>query len=73
MYGPGFQAWVVYQRVALRLSYGLIAQAAQDIFHVDIATCSIKWCVERRSEEYIHTEKLLLRHILDGETPLRTC
>jgi predicted RecB family nuclease len=66
VYGPGFQAWVVYQRVALRLSYGLIAQAAQDIFHVDIATCSIKWCVERRSEEYIHTEKLLLRHILES-------
>ena len=36
VYGPGFQAWAVYQRVALRLSYGLIAQAAQDFLHVDI-------------------------------------
>ena len=64
VYGRGFQAWAVYQRVALRLSYGLIAQAAQDLLHIDISRCSIKWCVERLSEEYAYTEKLLLRRIL---------
>jgi transposase-like protein len=56
----------VYQRVALRLSYHLIKQAAHDLLHVDMAPCSIKWCVERRSEEYAYTEKLLLRRILES-------
>jgi len=64
--GPGLQAWAVYQRVALRLSYHLIKQAAHDLLHVDMAPCSIKWCVERRSEEYAYTEKLLLRRILES-------
>jgi predicted RecB family nuclease len=66
VYGPGLQAWAVYQRVALRLSYHLIKQAAHDLLHVDMAPCSIKWCVERRSEEYAYTEKLLLRRILES-------
>jgi predicted RecB family nuclease len=66
VYGRGLQAWAVYQRVALRLSYGLIAQAAHDFFHVGIPRCSIKWCIERRSEEYAYTEKLLLRRILES-------
>ena len=66
VYGRGFQAWAVYQRVALRLSYGLIAQAAQDLLHVDISRCSIIWCVERLSEEYAYTEKLLLHRILEN-------
>jgi predicted RecB family nuclease len=66
VYGPGLQAWAVYQRVALRLSYHLIKQVAHDLLHADIAPCSIKWCVERRSQTYAYTEKLLLRRILES-------
>src|SRR5208282_2809232 len=66
VYGPGVQAWAVYQRVVLRLSYYLIKQAAHDLLHLDMNACSIKWCVDRLSAEYAHTEKLLLRRILES-------
>ncbi len=33
LYGHGFKAWHVYQRVALRLPYDLIAESAEEQFH----------------------------------------
>ena len=32
LFGWNFQAWVVYQRIALRMSYRLISKAAFDLF-----------------------------------------
>ena len=32
LFGHGFQAWVVYQRVVLRLSYRLITATMEDMF-----------------------------------------
>ena len=66
VYGRGFQAWAVYQRVALRLPYALIAKAVQDILHENISVSVIDSFVQRCSEQFAYTETLLLRNILQG-------
>src|SRR5262249_29500671 len=35
-YGHGFKAWVIYQRVALRLPYNSIVESLQEQFHEKI-------------------------------------
>ncbi|MBV9281279.1 MAG: TM0106 family RecB-like putative nuclease, partial [Chloroflexi bacterium] len=40
-FGHGFQAWVIYQRLALRMPYRSIRQAAEDQFNETITTGSI--------------------------------
>jgi hypothetical protein len=66
VYGRGFQAWAVYQRVVLRLPYALIAKGVQDILHENISVSIIDSFVQRCSEQFAYTETLLLRNILQG-------
>ena len=37
LYGKGFHAWVAYLRVALRLSYRLVAKLIRDVFHEEFS------------------------------------
>ncbi len=64
VFGRGFRAWVVYQRVVLRMSYRLISKAAEDIFHETVQAQTMIRFVTCVSEEYIRTEEALFRTIL---------
>jgi predicted RecB family nuclease len=66
MFGWNFQAWVIYQRIALRMSYRLISKATYDLFSEQLAPETARDCVERFSEYYQRTDDLLLSKLLDG-------
>jgi len=66
LFGWNFQAWVVYQRVALRMSYRLISKATFDLFSEHLSAQTAVGFVEQFAEHYRHTEDLLLRELLDG-------
>jgi predicted RecB family nuclease len=65
-FGWSFQAWIVYQRIALRMSYRLISKATFDLFSEQLAPETAVGFVERFSKYYQRTEDLLLRRMLDG-------
>lgn len=65
-YSKGFHAWVVYLRVALRLSYRLIAKFTRDLFHEDISLQTINTFFQQTAEAHELTEELLLRRILQS-------
>ncbi len=64
VFGRGFQAWAVYQRVVLRMSYRLMAKAALDLFHETVPAQTMMRFVTCISEEYRRTEKTLFETIL---------
>lgn len=66
LFGRDFQAWVIYQRLAIRLSYWLISRATWDLFSEELAPQTVAEFVERFSENYRPTEDLLLRRMLKG-------
>lgn len=65
-FGWSFQAWVVYQRIALRMSYRLISKATFDLFSEQLSLQTAVGFVEKFAEHYRRAEDLLLRGILDG-------
>jgi predicted RecB family nuclease len=76
LFGHGFQSWVIYQRLALRLPYSVIAQTIEDLFSESISQGSIDYCLKRFAKYYSETEKLLIEKILTSpfihadETPI---
>lgn len=64
VFGDHFQAWVVYQHVALRVPYSAIAQATQDMFAEHFRSTTLLHFMGQLSEKYAATEALLLNNIL---------
>jgi len=64
IFGRGFRAWVVYQRIALRLPIGVISRVTHDLFSEELNGSSISWIISRAAADYERTEQLLLREIL---------
>ncbi len=63
-YGHGLQAWVVYQRLVLRLPYRLITQATEDLCNVHIGGANIVNFLNDFAHYYSDTEELLIKQIL---------
>lgn len=66
LFGWNFQAWVVYQRIALRMSYRLISKATSDLFSEELSLQTAVGFVEKFAEYHQRTEDLLLRRIMEG-------
>jgi predicted RecB family nuclease len=64
VFGHGFQAWTVYQRVILRLPYRVIAQVMEHLFGVGICTSVVIKFVGNMAHFYAPTEAALLQAIL---------
>jgi predicted RecB family nuclease len=64
VYGHGLQAWVVYQRLVLRLPYRLITQATEDLFNVHVSGANIVNFLNDFARYYSDTEQLLIKRIL---------
>ena len=63
--GYGFQAWVTYQRVALRQPYEAITRMMEDMFEEKITTHGGQ-LREDVAERYGRAESALLRRIMDS-------
>jgi predicted RecB family nuclease len=66
LFGWNFQALVVYQRIALRMSYRLISKAAFDLFSEHLSPQTAVGFVEKFADHYRRSEDLLMRRLLDG-------
>jgi predicted RecB family nuclease len=65
-YGHGFQSWVVYHRLFLRLPYRVIAQTVADQFGEQISDGSMVNFIRYFSKFYTETEQLLTTNILQS-------
>ncbi len=65
-YGQGFQSWVVYHRLFLRLPYRVIVQALKDQFGEVISEGSIVNFLRSFGDFYSETEQLLVKKILQS-------
>jgi hypothetical protein len=64
LYGHGFQAWAVYQRVALRLPYESIVESLMEQFHEHINVCCIPTFMKHLAQYYTATEQSITRALL---------
>lgn len=64
IFGHSFVAWVVYQRVVLRLPYEVITQVMEDMFTVRIAKSTVVKFIRNFAIYYSSTEKHLIKKIL---------
>ncbi len=65
-YGHGFQSWVVYNRLFLRLPYRVITKTLEDQFGEKISESSIANFLRYFSKYYAETEQLITRKILES-------
>jgi predicted RecB family nuclease len=65
-FGFGFQAWVAYQRVALRQPYDAITQMMEDMFEEKITTSAAANFVRIVANRYGRAESNLLRQMLNS-------
>lgn len=64
VFGQGFQSWIVYQRLSLRLPYESIIQSLAEQFGVKISAGVITQSIRRLAEACSETESLSLQRIL---------
>lgn len=64
LFGHGFQAWVVYQRLALRMSYTMIQQSLEDEFNEIIGGGTIAKILSYFADYYAVTEKTMHKELL---------
>ena len=64
VYGHGFGAWVVYQRVALRLPYESIIESLSEQFSEKISTSRLIKFLKQYADYYTETEKSITESLL---------
>jgi len=63
-FGHAFQAWAVYQRVALRLPFSAIVRTIEDLFSEEVTKATVINFITQLSDHYASTGKLLMERIL---------
>jgi transposase len=66
-FGHGFQAWTVYQRVALRLPYHMITQVMEHLFGVGLSAGTVIRFLKYLADYYVATEAAFLQAILKSD------
>jgi predicted RecB family nuclease len=64
VYDHGFGAWLVHQRVALRLPYESIVESSQEYFNEKISVTLPAFFLGKFAEYYAETEELIVRNLL---------
>lgn len=76
LYGHGFQAWIIYQRIALHMTYASIGEVVSEQFKEDGLKNNIGQFIKNISQYYQETEQLIIQKLLDSkvihadETPI---
>jgi predicted RecB family nuclease len=66
LYGDGFKAWIVYQRIALRMSYGSILESAEEYFGEKITSGRLANFIRNLGQRYAENEKTIIQHLLES-------
>ena len=66
LFGHGFQAWAVYQRIILRLPYHVITQTMEDLFRERTTEATVINFIESFAEYYGRTESILVKRLLES-------
>jgi predicted RecB family nuclease len=64
LFGHAFQAWVIYQRLILRLPYRVIIHVMEDMFGEHASIGTVLKFFKRFAQYYAPTERLLMQRIL---------
>ena len=64
--GHNYKAWLIYQRLFLRLPYGIIQQNMQEMFNEHVSQAVISTTLNYFAGYYKNTEKILLNEILNS-------
>jgi len=64
--GHGFKSWVAHQRVALRLPYGSIVEAAAEYFGEKMNEGSIPGFIQDLGQYYLESEKGIIQTLLQS-------
>lgn len=67
VFGHAFQAWIVYQRIVLRLPYRIIAQVTEHLFGVGLSASSGVNFLGYLADYYAPTEEANLRALLKSD------
>lgn len=76
LYGHGFKAWIVYHRIALRLSYGHLVETIKEHFHENIHVSLLPHFFKNLATFYTTTSEHITQRILESpfvhidETPI---
>ena len=65
-FGHGFQAWVIYQRVVLRLPYRLVQQMTEELLGAHFSQGTLTNFIRYFSVFYAPTEQLSLQRLLNS-------
>jgi predicted RecB family nuclease len=63
-YGHGFKAWIVYQRVSLRLPLESILESAKEQFNEGMSSTRISYFMKNFAQYYAETEQTITRTLL---------
>jgi len=66
LFGHAFQAWVIYQRMILRLPFRAIIQVMEDMFAERTSLGTILKFFQRFAQYYVPTEHLLIQRLLQS-------
>jgi hypothetical protein len=66
LYGDGFKAWIVYQRIALRMSYGSILESAEEYFDEKITSGRLPSFIRALGKRYTSTEKVIIQKLMSS-------
>ena len=66
LYGRNFKAWVIYQRVALRLPYESIVEVIKEQFEHKMAVNRVSNFIGSLAKYYAETEKAINRKLLES-------
>jgi hypothetical protein len=63
-YGHGFKAWIIYQRVSLRLPLESILESAKEQFNEGMSSTRISYFMKNFAQYYAETEQTIIRKLL---------
>jgi hypothetical protein len=66
LFGHGFQAWSVYQRIVMRLPYRVIEVVTEELFGERTSKSTIINFIKHLAEYYEETERLSLKRLLES-------
>jgi predicted RecB family nuclease len=66
LYGHGFRAWVIYNRVALHMPYESIQESLMEYFKEKIAVTTVPLFIKRGADYYAETQKIIIQRILNS-------
>ena len=65
-YGAGLKAWIVYQRLSMRLPFRKISQLLEDTFNLALAGSSVERLFKSVCDFYKKTERPILKRMLNS-------